>query len=224
MIRLQAPRPDGELARATRGYRCLVPAFDGAISSRKWKDALSAKFYAGAPTRQRQFRGDYQWSAVSPRPTDAVPCCRLRAKLRRLIGMDARILWRHRGPSSEPTSILTQDGLAEPLQDPVQQFSAVQRVVYAMNGSNRSRPRRRNGRRRGRWARGNRHAKSDTTMRDMQARTGMRLAHVTPRPFRLKVNGPLSTTNQNRIPNRQQRKSVVLDMRRQNLSGSCQTA
>ena len=185
--------------------------------------------YRPSSTRERQHDRDSSAAITSgppfrPRPTDAVPCCRLRAKLRRLIGMDARILWRHRGPSSEPTSILTQDGLAEPLQDPVQQFSAVQRVVYAMNGSNRSRPRRRNGRRRGRWARGNRHAKSDTTMRDMQARTGMRLAHVTLRPFRLKVNGPLSTINQNRIPNSQQRKSVVLDMQRQNLSGSCQAA
>ena len=122
MIRLQAPRPDGELARATRGYRCLVPAFDGAISSRKWKDALSAKFYAGAPTRQRQFRGDYQWSAVSPPPhrrstvlspprqaakTDwngcPYPLAASRTKLRADFNSDAR--WARRTPSGSGSAI-----------------------------------------------------------------------------------------------------------------------
>jgi hypothetical protein len=75
--------------------------------------------YRPSSTRERQHDRDSSAAITSgppfrPRSTDAVPCCRLRAKLRRLIGMDARILWRHRGPSSVPTSILTQDGLAEP--------------------------------------------------------------------------------------------------------------
>ena len=34
--------------------RCLVPAFDGALFSQQWKDALWDRFYTGAPARQRQ--------------------------------------------------------------------------------------------------------------------------------------------------------------------------
>jgi nitroreductase len=34
--------------------RCLVPAFDGAFLSREWKEALWARFYTGAPQRQRR--------------------------------------------------------------------------------------------------------------------------------------------------------------------------
>ena len=34
--------------------RCLIPSFDGAILSNEWRDALWAKFYTGAPPRQRQ--------------------------------------------------------------------------------------------------------------------------------------------------------------------------
>ena len=33
---------------------CLVPGFDGAISSPAWKNALWAKFFTGAPQRQRR--------------------------------------------------------------------------------------------------------------------------------------------------------------------------
>src|ERR1700722_8102960 len=36
------------------GPRCLVPSFDGAFLSRDSKDALWAKFYTGAPRRQRR--------------------------------------------------------------------------------------------------------------------------------------------------------------------------
>jgi hypothetical protein len=35
--------------------RCLVPAFDGAFLSREWKEALWARFYTGAPLRQRRY-------------------------------------------------------------------------------------------------------------------------------------------------------------------------
>lgn len=33
---------------------CLVPAFDGALFSQEWKDALWARFFMGAPARQRR--------------------------------------------------------------------------------------------------------------------------------------------------------------------------
>ena len=34
--------------------RCLIPGFDGAILSTGWKDALWARFFMGAPRRQRR--------------------------------------------------------------------------------------------------------------------------------------------------------------------------
>jgi hypothetical protein len=69
MLRLQAPRADGELARATRGYRCLVLAFDGAISFRKWKDVLWAEVYAGARPR---LRGSATTTEADPRRSPVV--------------------------------------------------------------------------------------------------------------------------------------------------------
>ncbi|MGK2910577.1 MAG: hypothetical protein ACSLE1_12370 [Sphingobium sp.] len=39
---------------ADLGTTCLVPAFDGALFSQEWKDALWARFYTGAPVRQRR--------------------------------------------------------------------------------------------------------------------------------------------------------------------------
>jgi Transposase zinc-binding domain len=35
-------------------YDCLVPGFDGALFSPEWRDALWAKFFMGAPARQRR--------------------------------------------------------------------------------------------------------------------------------------------------------------------------
>jgi transposase len=32
----------------------LIPGFDGAVFSREWKEALWAKFFTGAPARQRR--------------------------------------------------------------------------------------------------------------------------------------------------------------------------
>jgi hypothetical protein len=40
--------------------RCLVPEFDGALSMQEWKDALWAKFFTGAPARQRQSVEQYK--------------------------------------------------------------------------------------------------------------------------------------------------------------------
>jgi NAD(P)-dependent dehydrogenase (short-subunit alcohol dehydrogenase family) len=40
--------------------RCLVPGFDGAIFDQGWKDALWARFYTGAPARQRQSVEQYK--------------------------------------------------------------------------------------------------------------------------------------------------------------------
>ena len=34
--------------------RCSVPAFDGTILTIEWKDVLWARFFTGAPQRQRQ--------------------------------------------------------------------------------------------------------------------------------------------------------------------------
>jgi hypothetical protein len=47
---------DTQLPSALVSYvaRCLVPAFDGAYFSREWKEALWARFYTGAPPRQRR--------------------------------------------------------------------------------------------------------------------------------------------------------------------------
>jgi hypothetical protein len=41
-------------------FRCLVPGFDGAIFDQGWKDALWARFYTGAPARQRQSVEQYK--------------------------------------------------------------------------------------------------------------------------------------------------------------------
>ena len=37
-----------------RSARCLIPAFDGAIFSVEWKDALWARFFMEAPRRRRR--------------------------------------------------------------------------------------------------------------------------------------------------------------------------
>ncbi|ANP89307.1 RiPP maturation radical SAM C-methyltransferase [Rhizobium leguminosarum] len=39
---------------------CLVPAFDGALFSLEWREALWARFYTGAPQRQRQSVEQYK--------------------------------------------------------------------------------------------------------------------------------------------------------------------
>ena len=40
--------------RIAMRYDCLIPGFDGAVFSPAWKDALWAKFFMGAPARQRR--------------------------------------------------------------------------------------------------------------------------------------------------------------------------
>jgi hypothetical protein len=50
----------GARRAATRSSRCLVPEFDGALSMQEWKDALWAKFFTGAPARQRQSVEQYK--------------------------------------------------------------------------------------------------------------------------------------------------------------------
>ncbi len=56
----------GATASRLRCY-CLVPNFNGALFSREWKDALWAKFYMGAPRRQRRSVGAIQHSQESLR-------------------------------------------------------------------------------------------------------------------------------------------------------------
>ena len=46
----KGPRPERLMIDAT----CLILAFDGAIFSLDWREALWARFYTGAPRRQRQ--------------------------------------------------------------------------------------------------------------------------------------------------------------------------
>jgi hypothetical protein len=38
----------------------LIPNFDGAILSSNWRDALWARFFTGAPQRQRRFVEQYK--------------------------------------------------------------------------------------------------------------------------------------------------------------------
>ncbi len=40
--------------------QCLVPAFDGALFSLEWRDALWDRFYTAAPKRQRQSVEQYK--------------------------------------------------------------------------------------------------------------------------------------------------------------------
>jgi len=40
--------------------RCLIPLFNGALFSCEWRDALWARFYTGAPRRQRQSVEQYK--------------------------------------------------------------------------------------------------------------------------------------------------------------------
>jgi hypothetical protein len=42
------------IARVRLEASCLIPDFDGAVSSREWKEALWDRFCMGAPARQRQ--------------------------------------------------------------------------------------------------------------------------------------------------------------------------
>src|SRR5215211_8583102 len=42
------------LRRKQMPAKCLVPGFDGAFFSPEWRDALWAKFFTGAPARQRR--------------------------------------------------------------------------------------------------------------------------------------------------------------------------
>jgi len=47
---------DGYVSKITwKCPRCLVPAFDGAIFSLEWKEALWDKFHTAAPRRLRPF-------------------------------------------------------------------------------------------------------------------------------------------------------------------------
>jgi hypothetical protein len=54
--------PTPELADDTliSQLRCLVPAFDGAIFSLGWKEALWDKFFMAAPRRQRRSVEQYK--------------------------------------------------------------------------------------------------------------------------------------------------------------------
>src|SRR3954449_7634573 len=47
--------------------RCLIPGFDGAVSTPEWKDALWARFSTGAPPRQKAVRRAIQHSQESLR-------------------------------------------------------------------------------------------------------------------------------------------------------------
>ena len=40
--------------------RCLIPGFDGAVSSQAWKEALWARFSTAAPRRQRRSVEQYK--------------------------------------------------------------------------------------------------------------------------------------------------------------------
>ena len=42
------------LEQRLEAAKCMIPDFDGAIFSLDWKDALWARFYTGAPPRQRR--------------------------------------------------------------------------------------------------------------------------------------------------------------------------
>ncbi|WP_318030276.1 cytochrome c maturation protein CcmE [Rhizobium ruizarguesonis] len=42
------------------GTNCLIRAFDGALFSLEWREALWARFYTGAPRRQRQSVEQYK--------------------------------------------------------------------------------------------------------------------------------------------------------------------
>ena len=52
----KGPRPERLMIDAT----CLILAFDGAIFSLDWREALWARFYTGAPRRQRQSVEQYK--------------------------------------------------------------------------------------------------------------------------------------------------------------------
>jgi len=54
------PGRDSRSALIENCSRCLVPGFDGAIFDQGWKDALWARFYTGAPARQRQSVEQYK--------------------------------------------------------------------------------------------------------------------------------------------------------------------
>ena len=51
---------DKLLKGALEVSRCLVPDFNGAIFSDKWKEALWDKFYTAAPQRHRQCVEQYK--------------------------------------------------------------------------------------------------------------------------------------------------------------------
>jgi ATP-dependent DNA ligase len=48
------------IVSALAKLRCLVPAFDGAILSFRWKEALWDKFFMAAPRRQRRSVEQYK--------------------------------------------------------------------------------------------------------------------------------------------------------------------
>jgi hypothetical protein len=61
-VKLHAHRGQGDLTKISpeglvlgqwTATRCLIPDFDGAILSCDWRDALWARFFTGAPQRQR---------------------------------------------------------------------------------------------------------------------------------------------------------------------------
>ena len=69
--------------------RCLVRGFDGASFNQQWKDALWARFSAGAPARQRQSVEQYKMvkrdGAVAALP-DGIAVCQKSGVLQPLSG------------------------------------------------------------------------------------------------------------------------------------------
>ena len=50
----RAKRQDLRFRQRPSRFSCLIPGFDGAILSSKWREVLGCRFYTGAPPRQRQ--------------------------------------------------------------------------------------------------------------------------------------------------------------------------
>ena len=53
-------KPWNDAYQICKAASCLIPAFDGAIFSLDWREALWARFYTGAPRRPRQSIGQYK--------------------------------------------------------------------------------------------------------------------------------------------------------------------
>jgi hypothetical protein len=52
--------PRRPTAPSPRAFSCLIPAFDGALFSIEWKEALWARFFTAAPQRQRRSVEQYK--------------------------------------------------------------------------------------------------------------------------------------------------------------------